>query len=71
MNTDEKTIYDLKLHEAITLNVKINGDKQMTIMVTRVPGGFLYHANDLDMQTFVPFNDEFKNSDNTGNYAIV
>ncbi len=57
---DEKTIYDLKLHEAIAKKVISNGKHITTMLITRVPGGFLYMNDGLTLQTFVPYNDEFK-----------
>ncbi|MDM1513575.1 hypothetical protein [Myroides odoratimimus] len=70
MNTDEKTIYDLKLHESIRLKSKINETSSVTFNVTRVPGGFIYQNYEKNALVFVPYNEEFKNSDNTGNYTI-
>lgn len=51
-----KTIYELKMHE----NITIPGD----IRVTRVPGGWIYefrkpHVNILEV-VFVPYNNEFQ-----------
>lgn len=50
---EEKTIYDLKLHEYLNLTD--------TIRVLRVPSGWLYvfHSN----VVFVPYDNMFKGSD--------
>lgn len=47
---EEKTIYDLKLHESI----KVRG----RLWVSRVPGGWLYEYLG-STSVFVPYNDEF------------
>ena len=47
----EKTIYDLKLHEIMTIN---NGQ-----LIMRVPGGWIYKID--DKYIFVPYNNEFSN----------
>ena len=48
-----KELYDMKLHEHIIFN--------STDTVTRVPGGWIYAACEIDRvsQCFVPFNREF------------
>lgn len=56
MNTEEKTIYDLKLHESI--------DVGNHTTATRVPGGWIYEHYDVDAglmyaTTFVPWDSEF------------
>ena len=48
-------VYDLELHETVAVND--------VILVTRVPGGWLYTVNlnhGENTMTFVPFNNEFQ-----------
>ena len=51
---EEKTIYTLKLHEYMC----VNGG----VLITRVPGGWIYERtdSDSDILVFVPFSNEFK-----------
>lgn len=54
---DDKTIYDLELHEGLNLDSGIN--------VMRVPGGWIYDGWDMEKDRsktglFVPFNNEFQ-----------
>lgn len=63
-------IYDLKLHEAIAEQIYSNGNHITTMLVTRVPGGFLYSNNELNIQTFVPYNEDLKYEDKKGEYGI-
>ncbi len=66
METKEKSIYDLKLHE--TCRISIMSCTKAVVdyySVIRVPGGWIYHLWDLNTQTytrdfFVPFNNEFQ-----------
>jgi len=56
---NEKSIYDLALHEAIAIQEA--GDS--ILMCMRVPGGWLYDMAVRNIRTqiiFVPYNDEFK-----------
>jgi hypothetical protein len=46
-------IYKMKLHEQIGIN---------NMMITRVPGGWMYREMRLGDSCFVPFNEEFKNT---------
>ena len=51
----EKTIYNIKLHESISID---------TVIILRVPGGWIYDEYDdnkdiTTTSTFVPYNDEF------------
>lgn len=43
------TIYDLKLHEILTLD---------DYSVMRVPGGWIYHYMHADIMCFVPFDND-------------
>ncbi len=54
---EEKTIYDLKLHEQLKIST--------CIYVTRVPGGWLYDYYEDGQKTacFVPYSNEFINDD--------
>lgn len=56
MSQENKTIYDLKLHEMIEINTHLE--------ITRVPGGWMYTYIDLSLENsrgvFVPYNDEFE-----------
>jgi hypothetical protein len=56
MSSEQKTIYQLKLHETIQITE--------CLYITRVPGGWLYRRADpnegcSDQTVFVPFNNEF------------
>ena len=57
----EKTIYDLKLHEDMRIDIEGTPDGA-TWEVIRVPGGWLYHlwrdGNKIS-DNFVPYNNEF------------
>ncbi|WP_267739633.1 hypothetical protein [Myroides injenensis] len=70
MNTDEKTIYDLKLHESLKFRSRISESSLLTFNVTRVPGGFIYQNYDRNAVIFVPYNEEFKENTNKGEYYI-
>jgi hypothetical protein len=53
MEEKEKTIYQLKLHEELTLN--------RSISVLRVPGGWIYRFDNRDTNyVFVPFDNGFE-----------
>jgi hypothetical protein len=47
-------IYKMKLHERFTFEIE-----GTTTNVTRVPGGWLYRT-DLNLETFVPFNNDLQ-----------
>ena len=60
-----KSIYELDLHECML--VYSDPDDDLTISVTRVPGGWNYgywNNNVLVAVEFVPYSDEFKPKDN-------
>lgn len=48
----EKTIYELNLHEEISINKFLH--------IRRVPGGWIYKWD--NSTTFIPYDTEFKNS---------
>jgi len=48
---EEQTIYTLKLHEHI-----VTSD---SLIITRVPGGWIYEYSIVDSLVFVPFSGEF------------
>ncbi len=55
----EKSIYDLKLHECVTM--------PWGITIMRVPGGWIYDAWNPDtdcfkLGMFIPYSNEFQNS---------
>lgn len=57
MNKDsqkEKSIYDLGLHEKINISLRVYAQ--------RVPGGWIYYESHYNIATFVPFNNEFQES---------
>jgi len=61
------SIHQMNLHEIIPLRVPGNTKSQGRI--TRVPGGWIYEMWDClnevyTSQTFVPYNEEFKNAKN-------
>jgi hypothetical protein len=61
---NNKTIYDLKLHECLYIKQFISSSNYYLIM--RVPSGWIYKNLYTDEQSFVPYNEEFLNSaDNT------
>jgi hypothetical protein len=49
---EEKTIYDLKLHDRLRID-------KYGINVLRVPGGWLYSLGGSASDVFVPYSDEF------------
>lgn len=60
-----KTIYDLKLHESITIQIKSLDDSYpIKWQVTRVPGGWFYQDTNPNRKTvsefFVSYNNEFE-----------
>ena len=64
---EQKTIYDLELHEVMTVKVKTNGSEYPAVWwVTRVPGGWFYQDANPNRTTvsefFVPFNNEFRDT---------
>ena len=60
----EKTVYDLKLHETLTVIVEKEEGEDKTMEVTRVPGGWVYTFEFPGWRqspiVFVPFSDEIK-----------
>lgn len=48
---NSKDIYSMKLHKSIEIN--------KYIVVTRVPGGWIYHFPVKNVSVFVPFDGEF------------
>lgn len=60
---EEKTIYNLKLHETLFLVEKTSEGAEKKIEVTRVPGGWIYAFEFPGFRQaptmFVPFNNEF------------
>jgi hypothetical protein len=56
MNEEDKSIYDLKLHECLI----IKRDYSMTYRIVRVPGGWIYKYVETDQHIFVPFDNEFQ-----------
>lgn len=58
-----KTIYDLCLHETLTINSPLTG----LMFIIRVPGGWIYISPRLDSgsmnSTFIPYNNEFCSQD--------
>jgi len=63
---EEKTIYELDLHESIILHVDLLGDDDgypYKWQVTRVPGGWFYQDSNISRTTvsqfFVPYDREF------------
>jgi hypothetical protein len=54
---NEKTIYDLRLHERTTVGE--------SLIVRRVPGGWLYEKRNRDSSmVFVSFNNDFQGAEN-------
>ena len=53
-------LYEMKLHRMLEINE--------TMVVTRVPGGWLYNSytEHTESLAFVPYNDEFKYADTDG-----
>lgn len=75
--SDEKSIYDLELHESITINTVGENDRSNSITILRVPGGWIYtsstKANEAITQSssFVSFNREFQKMESVDvNYTM-
>jgi hypothetical protein len=56
MNEENKSIYDLKLHEVLCVKT----DDDYVTHIVRVPGGWLYLYGFSKSSVFVPFNNEFQ-----------
>ena len=57
--SEEKTIYDLELHELLLIDNTLAYVKS----VMRVPGGWIYSTkrnNEHEVSVFVPYSEEFK-----------
>ena len=54
-----KTIYDLELHETISIRAK-GGEYIFDWQITRVPGGWMYMSTIGEIDVFVPFSNEFQ-----------
>ncbi len=63
----DKSIYDMKLHDMIGYDMTVdgdpNGDKKDDLVITRVPGGWMYVAGVDRSACFVPYSDEFRTKD--------
>ena len=62
---EEKNIYDMKLHDMTGYDMTSDGEVFMSdgLVVTRVPGGWVYVMGKDRSACFVPYNDEFKPPD--------
>lgn len=68
MKSEDKAIYDLELHETLTVyteETKGNNQDTQRFHITRVAGGWIYSqvvgVNNSVSQIFVPFDNEFQN----------
>ena len=61
---EEKNIYDMKLHDMIGFDMTVDGcpdgEVKDNLIITRVPGGWVYIGGMDRSACFVPYNDEFK-----------
>ena len=60
----EKSIYDMKLHDMIGFDMTVDDDPEALVkdnmVITRVPGGWMYVAGIDRSACFVPYSPEFK-----------
>lgn len=71
----EKSIYGMKLHDSIGYDMTVDGDPNGTVkdnlMITRVPGGWMYIAGLDRSACFVPYSGEFKEKHNAQGVRIT